>query len=306
LVPTERVNQVVTVLPTACRYCHHAFPAGDRDVIGPPRRHQVTELPPIEAHITEYQCPHVVCPACGKTTQAPVPEDVDGQFGPQLTALIAYLTVVCRLPRRLVQALLEGALQIPISLGSTQAAWEEASTAVAAPCQELEQALRYQPTLNSDETGYRTNGDKRQLWALVASLFVVYRIVPSRGTDVLIALLGKVFAGVLCSDRLATYTSYQKGLLQLCWAHFTRNLLSAQDLAKTSEARRFCRDALRLQKRLFRLWARFRGDPTARGSPLTRGQLIAKAIHILRAGRASPGQPDQRRAESGDRLVRAA
>ncbi len=29
---------------------------------------------------------------------APLPEDVTGQFGPQLTALIAYLTVVCRLP----------------------------------------------------------------------------------------------------------------------------------------------------------------------------------------------------------------
>lgn len=30
-----------------------------------------------------------------------------GQFGPQLTALIAYLTVVCRITRRLVQVLLE-------------------------------------------------------------------------------------------------------------------------------------------------------------------------------------------------------
>jgi hypothetical protein len=56
-------------------------------------------------------------------TQAPLPEDVAGQFGPQLTALIAYLTVVCRVPRRLVQTLLEDALHVPISLGSTQAAW---------------------------------------------------------------------------------------------------------------------------------------------------------------------------------------
>jgi transposase len=280
LVPPERVNHVVKVFPDTCRHCQHRLSGRGRQVIGEPRRHQVTELPPIEADITEYQCPHVVCPACGKTTQASVPAEVDGQFGPQLTALIAYLTVVCRLPRRLVQALLEGALHIPISVGSTQAAWEEASAAVAGPCQELEQALRHQPTLNSDETGHRTNGDKRQLWALVASLFVVYRIATSRGADVLIDLLGKVFAGILCSDRLKTYTSYHKGLLQFCWAHFIRNLLSAQDLAKTPEAKHFCRDALRLQKRLFRLWARCRGDPTARGSPLTRDQLIAKAIPL--------------------------
>jgi transposase len=280
LVPLARVDHVVDVFPDTCRHCQHALPARRRAVTGEPRRHQVTELPPIEAHITEYQCPLVVCPACGKTTRAPLPEDVEGQFGPQLTALIAYLTVVCRLPRRLVQALLEGALHIPISVGSTQAAWEEASAAVAGPCHELEQALRHQPALNSDETGHRTNGDKRQLWALVASLFVVYRIATSRGADVLIDLLGKVFAGILCSDRLKTYTSYHKGLLQFCWAHFIRNLLSAQELAKTPEAKQFCRDALRLQKRLFRLWARCRGDPTVRGSPLTRDQLIAKAIPL--------------------------
>jgi hypothetical protein len=83
---------------------------------------RLSALPGVQAHITEYQCPPVVCPACGKTTQAPLPDEIEGQFGPQLTALIAYLTVVCRLPRLVVQRLLEGALQIPISVGSTQKA----------------------------------------------------------------------------------------------------------------------------------------------------------------------------------------
>ena len=83
-------------------------------------------------------------------TVAPLPDELASQFGPQLTALIAYLTVVCRLPRLVVQRLLEGVLQIPISLGSTQHAWEEASTAVAAPYQELQAALAHQPVLNGD------------------------------------------------------------------------------------------------------------------------------------------------------------
>ena len=249
---------------------------------GEPRRHQVTELPRIDAHITEYQCPHVVCPACGKTTHAAVPEDVVGQFGPQLTALIAYLTVVCRIPRRLVQTLLEDALHVPISLGSTQAAWEEASEAVAAPCHELEQALKHQPVLNGDETGHRTNGDKRWLWAIVAHTFVVYRIATTRAADVLVALLGDVFAGVLCSDRWRPYQTYHRGELQFCWAHFKRNVLGALDLAKSTEAERFCRDALALHARLFRLWYRFRGDPTARGGPLTRQQLIDHVLPLQR------------------------
>jgi transposase len=280
LVAPERVNAVIDIFPDACRHCHHALPGRGRRVTGEPRRHQVTELPPIDAHVTEYQCPHVVCPSCGKTTQAPVPEAVASQFGPQLTGLIAYLTVVCRLPRRLVQALLEDALHVPISLGSTQAAWEEASDAVTAPCKELETALAQQPVLNGDETGHRTNGDKRWLWAIVAPMFVVYRIATTRGADVLVALLGDVFAGVLCSDRWRPYQTYHRGELQFCWAHFKRNVLGALELAKTTDAERFCRDALALHARLFRLWYRFRGDPAARGAPLTRAQLIDKVIPL--------------------------
>jgi transposase len=278
LVPLERVNRRIELQPAACRQCQHALRA--RDEMGGPRRHQVTEVPPIEAHVTEYRCHRRVCPACGATTQAPLPDEIVGQFGPQLTALIAYLTVVCRMPRLVVQRFLEGALQIPISLGSTQAAWEEASAAVAAPYAELQAALPQAPVLNADETGHRTNGDKRWLWVFVARTFVLYRIATSRGSDVLRAVLGETFAGVLGSDRLPSYLKYVAGQRQLCWAHLTRNLLSALDLAPTPSARRFCREALVLQRRLFRLWHRFRGDPTARGAPLTRHELIAKARPI--------------------------
>src|SRR5437773_12027279 len=70
---------------------------------GEPRRHQVTEIPEINPHTTEYPCPQVVCEHGQKTTQEPLPEEVRGNFGPHLTALIAYWTVVCRVPRRLVK-----------------------------------------------------------------------------------------------------------------------------------------------------------------------------------------------------------
>jgi transposase len=278
LVPADRVNATVEVVPDACARCQGALEA--RDTVGPPRRHQVTDLPPIEAHITEYQCQRRQCRHCGHITLAPVPDDLAGQFGPQLTALIAYLTVVCRLPRLVVQRLLEGALQIPISLGSTHAAWDEASAAVAAPYAELQGALRTEAVINADETGHRTNGDKRWLWTLVARTFVFFTIARSRGSDVLEQLLGATFGGVLGSDRLPAYLHYAADQRQLCWAHFTRNLRSALDLARTPAARRFCLEALGLQRQLFRLWHRYRGDPRARGTPLTRPQLIAKVLPI--------------------------
>jgi transposase len=281
LVPAERANETVDLIPKACRHCQQGLHG--RDTVGDPRRHQVTELPAIEAHITEYRCHRLRCRACGRTTQAPLPEEIEAQFGPQLTALIAYLTVVCRLPRLVVQRLLEGALQIPISLGSTQKAWEETSAAVGVPYEELQAALPAQPVLNADETGHRTNAAKRWLWTLVAPTFVFYTIATSRGSDVLRRLLGATFAGILGSDRLLTYTTYAASQRQFCWSHVTRNLLSAQELARTAAGTRFCRDALALQRRLFRLWHRFRGDPRVRGGPITREQFIARARPLEKA-----------------------
>jgi transposase len=129
LVPITQVDEVRPVLPEQCQHCGHALPADIEQVqtTGEPQRHQVTELPPIQARTIEYQCHRVVCPECGESTRATVPEDATGRFGPQLTALVAYLTVVCRMPRRVVEALLEQVLGIDISLGSTQKCWEEAS-----------------------------------------------------------------------------------------------------------------------------------------------------------------------------------
>jgi len=282
LAPADRVDHVVDLLPERCRHCDCSFADKRRKVSmqGEPRRHQVTELPPIEAHITEYRCQSAVCPDCGKATQAELPQEVQGHFGPELTALIAYLTVVCRMPCRVVQELLGQVLGIPLSLGSIQNSWEEASEAVAEPCAELEKQLAHEPVINSDETGYRTSGEKRWLWALVAANFVFYKIALTRGAEVLVQLLGEVFAGILCSDRCPTYLKYHKGEGQFCWAHFKRNILGVLEIAKTTEAERFCRDALALHARLFRLWHRFRAGPGVRYGPITREQLIAKSIPL--------------------------
>lgn len=279
LAPLNRVDQVIELFPSQCRHCDGRL-SRRMPTQGDPRRHQVTELPPIQAHITEYQCHSIICPDCGKPTRAELPAEAQAHFGPQLTALIAYLTVVCRMPRRVVRELLEQVLSIPLSLGSIQNSWEEASEAAAAPCEELQKQLPHEPVVNSDETGYRTNGEKRWMWALVASNFVFYKIALSRGAEVLVELLGQVFAGILCSDRCASYLKYHKGGGQFCWSHFKRNVLGVLEIGKTTDAERFCRDLLALHARLFRLWHRFRDGPGVRYGPITREELIRKSIPL--------------------------
>ena len=283
MVPAERVDEMRLLLPEQCQHCGQALPAEIAQVqtTGAVQRHQVTELPPIQARIIEYQCHRVVCPQCGESTRAALPEEALGHFGPQLAALIAYLTVVCRMPRRVVEALLEQVLRIDISLGSTQKCWEEASQAVAAPCQELERQLKDEPVLNVDETGWRTDGAKRFLWAFVARRYVVYTVAATRGSEVLIGLLGAVFQGVLCSDRFSAYLKYHSGQAQFCWAHLKRNLLGIAEFTKNSAVERFCRDALAQHARRFRLWHKFRGGKIDRGQLLLRSIPIQQRIFAL-------------------------
>jgi hypothetical protein len=165
-------------------------------------------------------------------------------------------------------------LGIEISLGSTQKCWEEASEAVAGPCQEVEQNLKQEPVLNIDQTGWRTNGGKRYLWVFVAAQYVVYRVAATRGSEVLVQMLGAVFQGVLCSDRFSAYLKYHKGKAQFCWAHLKRTVLGIAEFTKSSAVERFCRDALAEHAKLFRLWHKFCDGR------IDRAQLLRRSVPI--------------------------
>src|SRR5258708_6969171 len=280
LVSVEQVQAVEVLLPQQCQHCGESLIQAQ--IMGEPRRHQVTEIPQVQAQITEYQCPPVVCQSCRKSTYATLPAHLRGQFGPQLTALVAYWTVACRMPRRVVETMLADVLGISLSLGSTQKAWEEVSAAVQPVYEELQQQLPQEAVLNVDETGWRTSGDKRWLWGLVARQFIFYVVALHRNAEVLVSLLGQVFAGIVGSDRFSVYLSYHRGRSQLCWAHLKRDLLALME-ARSPRARRFARDALAILARVFRLWHRFRGDLRDRRGhpqPLDRAELILRSIPL--------------------------
>lgn len=279
-VPVEpaRVTEVISVVPVRCGGCGKELPESARqgNRVGEPSKHQVVELPPIEAKVIEYRCETVGCPECGFQTKAKLPSEARPQTGPRLTALAAYLTVVCRMPRRVVWQMLEEAMGIRISLGCVQNCWERVSDAVAEPYAELQDQLKSEAVLNVDETGWRQNGEKRWLWAFVASGFTFYIVAKTRGAAVLESLLGAAFMGILCSDRLPSYLSYHKGLAQLCWAHLKRNFLEI-DLGDDWRAKRFARDALIQYSKLFRLWWKFKDGR------IDRQQLMRRSIPVRKA-----------------------
>ena len=56
LVPAERVDQVVEHRPTTCAHCAAPLPVAGRSDGPDYLRHQVTEVPPVRAVVTEHRC----------------------------------------------------------------------------------------------------------------------------------------------------------------------------------------------------------------------------------------------------------
>jgi transposase len=260
LIPPEQVDRVVPHWPTHCRGCQAPLA---QTAAGEPVRHQVTELPPVRAVVTEHQLQHVRCGACGTTTCAGLPADVPaGAFGPRLQATVAVLSGRYRLSRREVVGVCTDVLGVPLAVGSVDHLCQATARALAGPVAELAQAVQQEPAAHADETGWRQAGQRRWLWVVVTAVATVFTLAPSRGRGVIQGLLGTHFAGYLISDRWSAYTWIAPDRRQVCWAHLKRDFQKRVDYGGPGRA--IGQDALRLLSGLFGAWADLRADPTQR------------------------------------------
>jgi hypothetical protein len=90
--------------------------------------------------------------------------------------------------------------------------------------------------------------------------------------------LGRVVPGCTRQRSLARVSEIRRRPTPILLGSHHSELPQRARRGRHTAAKRFCREALVLDRRLFRLWHRFRGDLGARGSPLMRAELIAKVL----------------------------
>jgi transposase len=298
LVPVEEVDRVEEILPVECAQCHQPFQSEDIPEPGKYLRYQVVDIPEIQPVVTEYRLRCVPC-GCGAETWAEMPPHARSGFGPRLAAFAAYLTGVHRVTRRGVVDVVKTIFGIDISLGSVCNLHEEVSRSIEAPYEEIREALPDQPVLNVDETGWRSMGLRAWLWIFVAPSLAFFTVRRSRGAKVLKEILGEVFAGILCSDRLGAYRSYHKGLRQVCWAHIIREIKGIRHACRSPDAVRFSRWMLREIGRMFGLLNAYREKHLDRGTLVLKTlPLRARMSHCLQTYELS-SDPDVARMARG-------
>jgi transposase len=279
LVPTTAVDVVVPVKPRRCGGCRAALRGDDPQ----PRRHQVTEVPPIRPTITEYQLHTLTCARCGAATPAPWPAAVPrGVLGPRVVALVAVCTGVYHLSKRTTAGLLADLFGVPVAVGTITACEQAVSATLAAPVAAAQAAVQQVPVVHADETGWRQGRQRAWLWVAVTALVTVFLIHRRRGAVAARALLGSS-AAILVSDRWSGYMWWPGSRRQLCWAHLRRDFVAFTERGGAAAA--LGRALLRDTRRLFRGWHRVRDGTWTQAKFQTEMQPLRRRVeHRLRRG----------------------
>jgi transposase len=263
--PAQRVTQIVDHRPQRCTRCQARLPA-ERDPGDPdPSWHQVAELPPLLADITEHQGHFRTCPQCGSLNHAPIPAEVRAHaLGPRLASVLAYLSGARHDSKRGVEEVAETLFGVPLGLGTVTALEQEMSAALAPAHAEATDAVRQAAHKNTDETGWKLRGRLCWLWTAVTAHVAYFLIHARRSAAGLKALLGDALRGLVTSDRWATYNVLGVYHRQLCWAHLLRDFQALVDRGGTSQVPG--EELLALAEDVFTWWCRVRDGTLTRAT----------------------------------------
>lgn len=192
---------------------------------------QITEVPPAQAEVIEVRQYAVTCPACGQTALAPPPAglEMSRSFGARLESLVIYYRQEQHMSYERTQTALWNLHGVAISQGGIDQIMQRAGQQAVAATEPLQQAVQASAVVNSDETSARVDGRNWWEWVFCTVTAVLHVIKPSRGADVIEAVMGTHCVEVWGSDCWSAQLKAPAQCWQLCLAHQLRNLQAVVD-----------------------------------------------------------------------------
>ena len=249
----EEIDKFHPYILTTCPDCNGEVSIMD----GKPRIIQQVELIEVPLIKEEHRSYPVWCAKCGKIHYMPFPPEVykEGLFKERLTSLVAYMKNVCHASFSTIRKYIRDVLGEKVSRGYLRKLIEKVSLSLEAPYNELLDRLPLETRVNVDETGHKENGDRFWTWVFRAELYVLFKIDKSRGSKVLIDVLGKEFDGVMGCDYFSAYRKYMKDFnvsIQFCIAHLIRDIRFLTTL-KDAETKAYGKRLLDEVKNMFKV-----------------------------------------------------
>lgn len=253
LKPLAEVDQIIALRPTSCHACGHLLLGNDAQ----PARHQVSELPPLKAFITEYQRHTLSCRACGVNTTAAWPAEMPaGCCGPRAQALVGYLSGRLGASQRDLEEILHDLFGIALALGSVSAVQQRVSEALRAPVTAAVQFTQQQRVQYVDETSWQESAQAKWLWINATAEVTAFHLLAHRNTECAQTVIDTKAKGIVTTDRYSGYQWLPKRRRQICWAHLKRDFQAIAE--RTGAAGKLGAQLLAQEKALFVVWHRCR------------------------------------------------
>lgn len=284
LLPPQRVNRFVPLVPKQCERCAAILPPQPSPGDPEPTRFQAIELPPVIAEVTEYQGHARTCPCCGHLTRAVIPAEIRAHsVGPRLTGTLSYFSGCHGLSKRGVEEIADAVFGAPVALGTVCNLEREVSAALEAPHREAVAEVRQAEVKNADETSWKLAGKLCWLWAAATPTVVAFVVHARRSAAGLTAILGLEILGILCSDRWGPYNRVPAQRRQVCWAHLKRDFQKIIDRGGSDESVGL--QGRRLVSRVFAAWHAFQDGQVTRGQLETQvGPVMNRMNRVLLQG----------------------
>ena len=167
----------------------------------------------IHLTVTHHLYYTAICPSCGLEIRSlpyrAAPDKLDWVnvglsewrlIGPDLAALIVYLSMDMRMTRRQIIRFLFDVFGIKISLGSIQNCIVESARALAPVEQQLAEDLLHESMLHADETSHPEALTRLWLWVFISSSTALFQI-GSRSKEIFLNVI-RALLFLLMLDRL--------------------------------------------------------------------------------------------------------
>jgi transposase len=280
----QKVDRVVDV-PFAGTCCPDCGGALENERV---EKQFVTDIPPVEPTVTQFNVHCANCCHCGRHVQGRHPEQISdalgaaaNQIGPNAIAFAVDLNKSVGASDGKIARFFYDAFGLSLNRSTLRRAFLRTAMKAGALYEEINAIVRCSPVVYPDETGWKVAGLKEWLWTFVTEEATLYVIRPSRGGDVAEEVLGADYSGIMGHDGWAPYDNFVHARHQQCLAHLLRRCHQLLEVA-TAGAVRFPRqikalleDALALRDR------RDAGGISPHGLAVAAGRLQSRLERLL-------------------------
>ncbi len=207
------------------------------------------------------------------------------QLGPEALTLAAILNKQMGLSLGHTRQVLSYGFGLEVSRGGLYRALARMAGRAESTYDGLLEAARQAPVNGMDETGWKVGGRLQWLHVAVSAQVTVYAILPGRGYEQSVVILGAEYDGFLIHDGWAPYYRFRLAFHQSCLAHLLKRCREMAQIAAPA-AQAFPQAVEHLLETSLELRDRFeRSEISERGLRIATGRLEASLDRILETRR---------------------